>query len=108
MALALLHFTDATPTEASAAITDGGDDGGIDCVYVSQRQNKLYLGQSKFSKNSDKGVELADFNRFRDGVRAVLDQKWTKTNKGLHKFKEIIGRLLEEYRHHSLHDFGAF
>lgn len=32
MALALLDATEANPVDAAAAITDGGDDGGIDCV----------------------------------------------------------------------------
>jgi AIPR protein len=96
MALALLDVTEANPVDAAAAITDGGDDGGIDCVYISEKHKKLFLGQSKFLANVEKGVDLGEFNRFRDGVKDVLNQNWTSTNAGLHKFKVPIQAILSD------------
>lgn len=96
MALSLLDITDANPVEAAAAITDGGDDGGIDCIYVSEKHKRLVLGQSKFSPNVAKGVDLSEFNRFRDGVKDVVNQNWTSVNKGLHKHKSAVQNLLTD------------
>lgn len=96
MALSLLEFTDANPVEAAAAITDGGDDGGVDCIYVSEKHKRLILGQSKFSSNVAKGIDLAEFNRFRDGVKDVVNQNWTSANKGLHKHKSAVQNLLTD------------
>ena len=96
MALSLLELTDANAAEAAAAITDGGDDGGVDCVYVNERNKTLILGQSKFSSNVKKGVDLKEFNRFRDGVKDILNQKWTSVNTALHRFKESVQNILTD------------
>jgi hypothetical protein len=96
LALALLHYSDAAPGDAAAAITDGGADGGVDCIYVSEKHKKIFFGQSKFTSNVENGPKLPEFNRFRDGVKSVLDQKWTKNNKNLHRFKVKIDQLLSD------------
>lgn len=96
MALSLLDITEANPSDAAAAITDGGNDGGIDCIFVSEKHKRLVLGQSKFLSNVSKGVDLAEFNRFRDGVRDVLNQNWTQSNAGLHKFKTSVQTILSD------------
>jgi len=96
MALSLLSLTEANPTEAATTITDGGDDGGIDCIFISEKHKKLVLGQSKFLSNISKGVDLHEFNRFRDGVKDVLNQNWNSTNTGLHKFKSQIQNILSD------------
>lgn len=96
MALSLLELTDANPVEAAAAITDGGDDGGVDCIYINEKNKRLILGQSKFSSNIRKGTDLKEFNRFRDGVKDVINQKWTSVNTGLHKFRSPVQNLLTD------------
>ncbi len=96
MALSLLDLTEANPVDAAAAITDGGEDGGVDCIYVSEKHKKLVLGQSKFLSNVDRGVELAEFNRFRDGVKDVLNQSWKLTNAILHRFKLPVQTMLND------------
>lgn len=96
MALSLLHFTEANTGEAAKSVTDGSKDGGIDCIYISKKHNKIYLGQSKFSKNEDNAIRLAGFNRFRDGAKDVLNQRWTCTNSYLHRFKNDIQLALDD------------
>jgi hypothetical protein len=96
MALALLDVSDANASEAASSITDGGADGGVDCVYVSEKQKKIFLGQAKFASNISNGPSLAEFNRFRDGVRSVVNQEWTATNANLHPHKDKVERLLKD------------
>ena len=96
MALSLMHFTEANASEAAASMTDGTNDGGIDSIFVSRKHNKIFVGQSKFSNSTGKGVALSEFNRFRDGVRNLINQKWTKTNENLHRFKGDIESALKD------------
>lgn len=93
-ALALLATTGITPSEAANAITDGGDDDGIDAVLVDKNAKILYFMQSKFKQNSAKGVDLSEVTRFRDGVQAVLNLEWSDTNSNLHRFKADIDQSL--------------
>ncbi|MHB1302568.1 MAG: hypothetical protein ACYCZB_03715 [Acidiphilium sp.] len=51
--------------------------------------------QSKWRTSPQKGVELSDFVRFRDGVRAILSLKWTDDNTSLHRFKGQLEEALK-------------
>jgi hypothetical protein len=75
-ALALLNHSDASVSDAAGAITDGGEDDGIDAVYVSEAHKKLYLVQSKWLKNTQKGVSLPEFTQFRDGIKRIINLNW--------------------------------
>ena len=37
------HITGCTPQEAAAAVTDSGDDNGIDAIYYDNATNCLYV-----------------------------------------------------------------
>lgn len=95
-ALSLLHYSDSNVSDAAAAITDGDKDDGIDAVYVSEAHKKLFLVQSKWLKNTNKGIPLNEFTRFRDGVKRVVNLAWDDRNSNLHPHKEKIERLLKD------------
>lgn len=94
MALYFLNELGLTPAQAGACITDGGADDGIDAVYVDEKAARIYFGQSKWRKNMDKGVELNDFVRFRDGVKSVIMERWTQDNYNIHRFRSDIEQQL--------------
>lgn len=94
LALFFVHEAGLTPTEAANCITDGGADDGVDAVFVDRNNARIYFGQSKWRSNMSKGVELADFTRFRDGVKKVLTLSWTAENDNLHKFSKEIEEQL--------------
>jgi hypothetical protein len=96
VALSLLHFTDATPEEAAAAITDGGLDDGIDCIFVNEAAKRIYLAQGKFSSNVNKGFKLAEFVRFRDGCKRVIRLQWDERNADLHPHSVRVENLLKD------------
>ena len=89
-ALSLLSESPISAYEAGANVTDGGADDGIDALYVDSQRNIVYFVQSKWRQNSNKGIELSDFNRFRDGVRDILSLNWNDENKNLHRFKSVL------------------
>lgn len=96
MALALLGQTTTTKEGAAAAITDGYNDDGIDCIYADKQSKRLFLGQSKWFSNTRKGVELSDFTRFRDGVARLIDLKFDEQNADLHAHKVAVREALED------------
>lgn len=84
-ALAAYYLTQeagATNDEAIKATIDGGEDHGIDSVYVDATQT-IWLLQSKY-KDSGKGeVDLAEVGKFVDGVKDLAKQKYERFNKHL-------------------------
>ncbi|WP_315733965.1 hypothetical protein [Bradyrhizobium sp. SZCCHNR1093] len=92
-ALSLMDDADLRPDEAAQCVTDGGSDDGIDGLYVDEKKKVIYFVQSKW-RSGTKGVELSDFTRFRDGVKNVLELRWTADNANLHPFsKKVEGAL---------------
>ncbi|MFP5339970.1 MAG: abortive phage infection protein, partial [Gammaproteobacteria bacterium] len=57
--------------EAVAASIDGGQDHGIDSVFVSTDQT-IWLVQSKYKESGTGEPELGDVSKFRDGVTDLL------------------------------------
>lgn len=94
MALYFLDEVGLTAEQAAACITDGGADDGIDAVYVDKKAARIYFGQSKWRANMQKGVELSDFVRFRDGVRSIIMENWSSDNANIHRFKADIEQQL--------------
>lgn len=74
----------ASEDDAINASIDGGQDHGIDSVYVDSTQT-VWLIQSKY-KDSGKGeVDLAEVNKFVDGVKDLTKQKYERFNEYLQK-----------------------
>jgi len=97
-AFAALYLMDAAginSDEAARAVCDDGDDDGIDAIYVDPKSSKIYFGQSKWKSNTEAGLKLAEFTRFRDGIKRVLEGDWTETNKALHRFRIEIEAALK-------------
>lgn len=94
LALYLVDEVGLTPSAAAACITDDGKDGGIDAICIDKKNTHIYFGQSKWKKNSQKGIQLNEFTRFRDGVKDVIELKWNEENSALHRFRSDIEQML--------------
>jgi hypothetical protein len=94
MALYFIDQAGLSPSEACDCICDGGGDDGIDALYVDKKNSRIYFGQSKWKANMQKGVELKEFTRFRDGIKDVMKLRWTDDNKDLHRFRKDIEEQL--------------
>ena len=82
-ALFLLDEAGLSPDEAAQCVTDGYADDGIDGIYVDKKKSRIYFVQSKWRVNMQKGIELSEFTRFRDGVKNVIALNWTDENQNL-------------------------
>jgi len=94
-ALALLNEGGISADSAGSCVTDSGTDDGIDGIHIDKGSNTIYFVQSKWKGAPQKGIELSEFIRFRDGVRSVLSLNWTPDNASLHRFKDQLEEALE-------------
>lgn len=93
-ALCIMSEAGVSAAVAGSSVCDGGSDDGIDAVYVDAPSRRIYLCQSKWRTNMNRGLELSEFTRFRDGARNLLSLNWNDDNALLHRFsKDIEARL---------------
>lgn len=83
----------ATLDEAVAASIDGGQDHGIDSVFVSMEQT-IWLVQSKYKVSGTGEPELGDVSKFRDGVTDLLQGRWNRFNNALQNRQAAITNAL--------------
>lgn len=79
--------------EAVAASIDGGQDHGIDSVFVSMDQT-IWLVQSKYKESGTGQPELGDVSKFRDGVTDLLQGRWNRFNNALQNRQAAITNAL--------------
>ncbi|EQC01862.1 AIPR family protein [Photorhabdus temperata] len=81
-AYVLIQEAGASEQEAIQASIDGGQDHGIDSVYVDATQT-VWLVQSKYKDSGIGEVELAEVSKFVDGVKDLAKQKYERFNEHL-------------------------
>lgn len=81
-AFVLTEEAGATVDEAVAASIDGGDDHGIDSVFVAG-DHSIWLVQSKYITAGQGEPDLGDVSKFKDGVVDLLSCKWARFNQAL-------------------------
>src|SRR5262245_37403431 len=99
-ALSAAYISDrfALPPKITAThVTDGYDDLGIDSITIHAPSQKIIFSQSKFFKNPDNGIPLADFLKFREGVRKMIELKFTGANAKILAKKADISQALSEF-----------
>lgn len=84
----------ATLDDAVAASIDGGQDHGIDSVFVALDQT-IWLVQSKYKDSGTGEPELGDVSKFRDGVTDLLQGRWARFNNALQNRQTTITNALD-------------
>lgn len=81
-AFVLHEAAGAALDDAVAATIDGGQDHGIDSVFVASDQI-IWLVQSKYKDSGSGEPELGDVSKFRDGVIDLIRGRWERFNNAL-------------------------
>ncbi len=97
-AFVLTHEAGATQEEAVAACIDGGDDHGIDSVYIGA-DGTLWLIQSKYISSGRGEPDLGDVSKFKDGVVDLLAGKYDRFNEALNEKRHAIESALADEGH---------
>jgi hypothetical protein len=92
-AFVLHEAAGATLDEAVAASIDGGNDHGIDSVFVATDQT-IWLVQSKYKDAGTGEPELGEVSKFRDGITDLLQGRWDRFNDALRSRQAAITNAL--------------
>ncbi len=84
----------ASLEEAISASIDGGDDHGIDSVYIDAAET-LWLIQSKYIDRGQGEPALGDVNKFENGIRDLLRKQYGRFNEHLQAKTPFIDRALD-------------
>ena len=73
-------------------ITDGYKDNGIDAIYYNEEEKKLFIIQTKLSKN--KSIELGDLEKFIKGAARIINLNFSNFNQKINNRKSEIENYL--------------
>jgi hypothetical protein len=94
-AFCITCLTGAEPRAATAAITDGYDDGGIDAIFTHLPEKTIYFVQSKWSGNGADTISEGATLTFLNGVDRLISAKFNPFNEKIRRrATEIRSNLL--------------
>jgi hypothetical protein len=79
-AYAVHYLSGATPQDVASAITDAGNDNGLDAVHFDEPNKRLYLVQSKWIKDGNGEPENGEIKKFVAGVRDLFNLRFDRFN----------------------------
>lgn len=103
-AFALIMTSGLEVPQASAQITDGYHDMGIDAIYLDETQKKLFIVQSKWRATGIGPITQGEMSNFAQGVQRVLEEDLAGANtKIIAKSIDIDVALTQmEYQIHAI------
>jgi hypothetical protein len=96
-ALCIKDLAEADLDTAAKSITDGFQDNGLDAVHFDQKEDTLFLVQSKWSEDGTKPLDADSTGALVAGVRDLLAGKFDRFNEKVRaKQAEVIAALYSE------------
>ncbi|MEC1771961.1 AIPR family protein [Schinkia azotoformans] len=93
-AYTMMALCDITADEAGASVTDGFGDNGIDGLYYNQKENLLFLVQSKWRNDGTGSVDRGEIQKFLLGVRDIIVPRFDRFNEKINKRSTEIDQAL--------------
>lgn len=81
---------------AASAVTDGGDDNGIDAIHYDEREKFLYIVQSKWIHSGKGEPANGDVKKFVSGIRDLFDQSFERFNVKLREKRALVNQALSD------------
>jgi hypothetical protein len=95
-AYAIHYLAQANVDESAAAVTDGGDDNGIDAIYHDPVEKRLYIVQSKWIHSGSGEPENGDVKKFIAGIKDLFDLSFDRFNKKVNAKQDSITAALTD------------
>jgi hypothetical protein len=86
-----------TEVDAARAVTDGGDDHGLDAIYFSPTTEKLFLVQSKWIKSGKGEPESGDVAKFCAGIRDLINLEKDRFNAKIQAKWDIVDKAVTSF-----------
>lgn len=95
-AYAVLFLSGIPADTAARAVTDGGDDNGIDAIYFDETNRRLYLVQSKWIKSGSGEPANGDVKKFISGVHDLFNMEFDRFNTKVKNMQPVIEQALQD------------
>jgi hypothetical protein len=95
-AFAVMHLADTASDAAAAAVTDGGQDNGIDAIHYDSTDRSLYLVQSKWRSDGTGSVERGDIQKFITGFRDLVNARFDRFNSKIQSKQAVVQDALND------------
>ena len=95
-AYAVQILADVPPPQASACVTDGFNDNGIDALYHDAGTRTLYVVQSKWISNGRGAPSQADVQAFVAGFRDLINAEFSRFNNRVLAHKQLLVDALDD------------
>lgn len=81
---------------AAGAITDGGNDNGIDALHYDEREKRLYIVQSKWINDGRGEPDNGDVKKFVAGIRDLFDQSFDRFDAKVRDKRRLVNQALTD------------
>jgi hypothetical protein len=95
-AYAIHYLAQANVDDSTAAVTDGGDDNGLDAVHHDPVEKRLYIVQSKWIHSGSGEPENGEVKKFIAGIKDLFDLSFERFNKKINDKKGSITAALTD------------
>lgn len=95
-AYAIHYLSGSTPADAASAVTDAGNDNGLDAIYFDEPNKRLYLVQSKWIKDGSGEPDNGEIKKFVAGVRDLVNLRFDRFNPKITAKQTIISAALND------------
>jgi hypothetical protein len=94
-AYAVYYLAQSSIEDAAAAVTDGGDDNGIDAIHYDSIENRLYVVQSKWIHSGTGEPENGDVKKFISGIKDLCNFSFDRFNKKVQAKQVAVAQALK-------------
>ena len=88
------------PKEVCSNITDEFGDNGIDLIHVDVDSKKMWLVQSKFIVNGNKGVDCGELHKFIKGIEDLCNADYSHFGTKTKRLQAEIAQALQDAQFH--------
>ena len=96
-AYAIYSTAECSAKEAALSVVDGGDDNGIDAIYYSPLNKRMFIVQSKFCKSGAGEPSNNDIAKLCRGVKDLFNLELDRFNDKINAKRHIIEKAVNEY-----------
>lgn len=96
-AYAIYYFSQCSIEEAALSVVDAGNDNGIDGIYYSEKLKKLFIVQSKWSRDGKGEPSKGDLLKFNQGIKDLFDLNFDKFNDKIKQRSSTIRSAFDAY-----------
>ena len=95
-AYAVYYLSGTSASDAAGAVTDAGNDNGIDALFFHEQSKRLYFVQSKWIKDGTGEPANGDIKKFVAGVRDLINMKMERFNSKIQSKSVILAQALND------------